>query len=154
MLQCTQFRKQIAELHDLLENKFFSSNKFYVNDINDTWLIINGPDSLMTNRLSYYIYRTDRPSCGGVCLIVFCTILCYRVAIAECFSNADILAVYISFLWKTAHEYWLQSPNSKSDYVNNSYHYLDDLTNVDFTAIVLGNFNFPDISWDINIIRN
>ena len=44
------------------------------------------------------MYRKDRPSRGGgVCLIVSNAMPCYRVAIAEFFSNAEILAVDISF---------------------------------------------------------
>ena len=45
-------------------------------------------------------------------------------------------------------------PNSDSDYINNFCHCLDDLLNVDFTAVILGDFNFPDISWDMNTIPN
>ena len=56
------------------------------------------PDCFLINGLSGNVYRKDRPSMdGGVCLIVSNTMPCCRVAIAECFFNAEILAVDISF---------------------------------------------------------
>ena len=102
------------------------------------------------------MYRKDRPNPGGgVCLIVFNTMPCYRVAITECFSNAEILAVDISFYSeKLRIIIGYNPPNSDSDYINNFCHCLNDLLNVDFTAVILGDFNFPDISWDMNTIPN
>ena len=89
------------EQHNLLEGKIFSDNNFDVIGINETWLNSNSPDSLLTNGLSYNVYKKDKPSRGvGVCLFVSSTMPCYRAAIAECFYNAEILAVDISFLVK------------------------------------------------------
>ena len=103
------------------------------------------------------MYKKDRLSRGGgVCLIVSNIMPCYRVAIAECFSNAEIiLAVNISFYSAKLRIIIGYNPsNSDSDYITNFCHCLDDLLNVDFTAVILGDFNFPDISWDMNTIPN
>ena len=56
---------KLVELYSLLEGKLFSNNKCDVIDINETWLNISSPDSLLINGLSYNVYRKDRPSRGG-----------------------------------------------------------------------------------------
>ena len=90
-----------------------------------------------------------------MCLIVSSTMPCYRVAIAEFFFNAEILAVDISFYCeKLRIIIGYNTPNSDSDYIKNFCHCLNDLLNFNFTAVILGDFNFPDISWGMNIIPN
>ena len=57
------------------------------------------------------------------CLIISNTIPCYGVTIAECFSNAEILAVDISFYSeKLRIIIGYNPPNSDSNYTKNFCH--------------------------------
>ena len=140
---------KIEDLHGLLEGKLFSNKTFDIIAISETWLNDSHPNSLLTNAMHYNVYRKDRSNRGGgVCLMVNDILSCSRVNIDDAYSHLEILAVDMSLLRvKIRIIVCYNPPNSTNEYVLSLCHCLDKLLNIDYSSVVLGDFNFPNICW-------
>ena len=108
----------------------------------------NLPDSLLTNGLHYNVNRQDRATRGGgVCLFTTNSISCFRVA--NYYSHVEVLAVDLSFVSDNLRIIVCYNPpHSDINYVHNLCLCLDELLHVNYSAVILGDFNFSLISWD------
>ena len=142
---------KIDNIYGLLEGKLYSNNLFDVIAISETWLTNSFPDSLLTNGLHYNVYRQDRATRdGGVCLFVTNYFPCFRVSVANNYFHVKVFAVDLSFLSDNLRIIVCYNPPPHSDinYVHDLCLCLDELLHVNYSAIILGDFNFPLISWD------
>ena len=112
--------------------------------LTETWL----HDHIYSNELlptGYTIYRRDRSSKGGgVMLAVKSALKSTQLTVpdnlevvtisVDAYHSFTICAVYIP-------------PNSKNDYIQDLYSYLNTLTS-SANIILLGDFNAPDVKWD------
>ena len=110
----------------------------------------NLPDSLLTNGLHYNVYRQDRATrVDGVSLLVNNSIPCFRVSVANNYSHVEVLAVDLSFESDNLRIIVCYNPpHSDINYVHDLCLCLDELLQVKYSAVILGDFNFPLKSWD------
>ena len=122
--------------------------------INESWLTDSIPDSLLTDKFNYSVYRHDRSdrTGGGVCTLinndVFSSV---SVNLPPQFTHVDIVATDIlnsHFKCRIINVY--RSPTSNSDlagiqYCHDLSNCIDSLCSVRFTTVIVGDFNLPDL---------
>ena len=133
-----------------LKSKLYANNLFEVIAISETWLTNNLPGSLLTNGLHYNVYRHDRATRGGgVCLFVINSVPRFRVSVAKNYSHVEVLAVDLSFVSDNLRIIGCyNAPHADINYVHALCLCLDELLHVNYSAVILGDFNFPLISWN------
>jgi len=136
-------------LHILL-----SSLTYNVIAVCETWLTKKVPDSLIISNFPYIIIRSDRlKKGGGVCLLISHNIAYSEVSTKK-IPNSNILAIDIidsislkKYRIVSIYRPTTNKPNKDFEFFIES---LVELCQIDFSIILLGDFNFPNLCWQIN----
>ena len=95
----------------------------------------------------YTIFRKDRPSRGGgVLLAVNNTIPCQLISSP---SNLEVVCIKLNLSHPITCCVLYNPPNLLSEYCDNLLNFISNISNSSDRLILLGDFNLPDINWNV-----
>ena len=140
----TNARSIVNKLKDFQSLVYTKS--FDIIGISETWLT----DNIYDNEIlptGYTIFRKDRPSRGGgVLLAVNNTIPCQLISSP---SNLEVVCIKLNLSHPITCCVLYNPPNLLSEYCDNLLNFISNISNSSDRLILLGDFNLPDINWNV-----
>ena len=131
-------------------NILLSSANYDIICITETWLGGKVIDSLLLNNSQYTLIRCDRDSRrgGGVCFFI-ANHISYKIVSKSSIHNVDLVCVDIFDIYslKTLRLINIYCPPNfrNIDMYTEFLDYLSDLSIIDFSVVIVGDFNVPNI---------
>ena len=114
--------------------------------LSETWLNKNIFDNEILPS-NYTLFRKDRPSRGGGVLIAVSNkFTCQTITSPD---NLEIICIKLMLPSPITFCVTYVPPNSTADYYDSLFNFLLHLHHISDKIIIIGDFNFPDIDWDL-----
>ena len=150
---------KISDLHFLLaQSNNVNDNTVSIIAVCETWLNESFPDDLLLNGSNFIVFRKDRlgsKSGGGVCIFVSNIINVCKCTPKDEFKDFEIISIDVGSLnCKRRLICAYRPPAVSSEYSKMFFKCLEELCNVNFPCIVMGDFNMPHVLWKDGVPQN
>jgi hypothetical protein len=114
----------------------------------ETWLTDDVPDSMLASN-GYSIHRKDRSGRrgGGVAILLAKYLKYCPVQYPRTFESLEVVAVDLILNPKVRIVCAYRPPNATQEYTELLSSLINEITNVTWPVIILGDFNLPHIDW-------
>ena len=114
--------------------------------VSETWLSPHIYNNELLPR-GYNFFRSDRPTRGGG--VLFALVSHYPVSLIHSQSDPDIVTVKLLFPSPILFCVVYLSPSSPVSSQSSLITYLTDLISSNLPVVIVGDFNCPDVNWDL-----